>query len=299
MIAAILVMALGAVLLGAALGYAAIKFKVEGDPLVEKIDAILPQTQCGQCGYPGCKPYAEAIAKGDAEINCCPPGGEEGIQQARRPARPRIQGTVGRARHRKTQKRRLHRRTDLHRLHLVHPGLPGRCHRRCGQANAHHHRQPMHGLRTVPAALPGELHHDGTDRRKRRNLEVEVSGVSAAPCCGQPTDAARTFQLPRRRQAGLQQGSLERPADRRCLCAGAARRTGDSAAPEHRRRTAPARQGGRPRTEGPADRRTRRQRHLVCPCHHLRPRQGARATPDATHLGARSPVRHPRTGWQG
>jgi electron transport complex protein RnfB len=81
MIAAILVMAIGAVLLGAALGYAAIKFKVEGDPLVEKIDAILPQTQCGQCGYPGCKPYAEAIAKGDAEINCCPPGGEEGIKK--------------------------------------------------------------------------------------------------------------------------------------------------------------------------------------------------------------------------
>ena len=81
MIAAILVMAVGAVLLGAALGFAAIKFKVEGDPLVEKIDAILPQTQCGQCGYPGCKPYAEAIAKGDAEINCCPPGGEEGIRK--------------------------------------------------------------------------------------------------------------------------------------------------------------------------------------------------------------------------
>jgi len=81
MIAAVLVMALGAVILGAALGFAAVKFKVEGDPLVEKIDAILPQTQCGQCGYPGCKPYAQAIAKGEAEINCCPPGGEEGIRK--------------------------------------------------------------------------------------------------------------------------------------------------------------------------------------------------------------------------
>ncbi|MBI4985721.1 MAG: electron transport complex subunit RsxB [Rhodocyclales bacterium] len=81
MLSAILVMALGAVLLGAALGYASIKFKVEGDPLVEKIDAILPQTQCGQCGFPGCKPYAEAIAKGEADINCCPPGGEEGIRK--------------------------------------------------------------------------------------------------------------------------------------------------------------------------------------------------------------------------
>jgi len=78
---AIAVMALGAVVLGAALGYASIKFKVEGDPLVEKIEAILPQTQCGQCGYPGCKPYAEAIAKGQSDINLCPPGGMEGVQR--------------------------------------------------------------------------------------------------------------------------------------------------------------------------------------------------------------------------
>ncbi len=81
MLEALLVMALGAVILGAALGFAAVKFRVEGDPLVEKIDAILPQTQCGQCNYPGCKPYAEAIAKGEAEINQCPPGGEDGIRK--------------------------------------------------------------------------------------------------------------------------------------------------------------------------------------------------------------------------
>ena len=79
MLAAILIMALGAVILGAALGYASIKFKVEGNPLVEKIESILPQTQCGQCGYPGCKPYAEAIAEGEADINLCPPGGQEGV----------------------------------------------------------------------------------------------------------------------------------------------------------------------------------------------------------------------------
>ena len=81
MTAAILVMALGAIVLGAALGYASIKFKVEGNPLIEKIDAILPQTQCGQCGYPGCKPYAEAIAEGEAEINRCPSGGMEGVRK--------------------------------------------------------------------------------------------------------------------------------------------------------------------------------------------------------------------------
>ncbi len=67
--------------LGAILGWAAVRYRVQDDPLVEKIDAILPQTQCGQCGYPGCKPYAEAIAKGEANINLCPPGGNEGIQR--------------------------------------------------------------------------------------------------------------------------------------------------------------------------------------------------------------------------
>jgi electron transport complex protein RnfB len=81
MISALLVMALGAIVLGAALGFAAVKFRVEGDPLVEKIDGILPQTQCGQCGFPGCRPYAEAIAAGSADINQCPPGGEQGIRK--------------------------------------------------------------------------------------------------------------------------------------------------------------------------------------------------------------------------
>ena len=58
------------------LGYTA---KIKGKPLVDQIDAILPQTQCSQCDFPGCRPYAEAIANGDAEINQCPPGGQEGV----------------------------------------------------------------------------------------------------------------------------------------------------------------------------------------------------------------------------
>ena len=69
-----------ALVFGVILGYAAIQFKVEGNPIVDQIDAILPQTQCGQCGYPGCRPYAEAIAGGDL-INKCPPGGENTIQE--------------------------------------------------------------------------------------------------------------------------------------------------------------------------------------------------------------------------
>ena len=48
--------------------------------LADRIDELLPQTQCTKCGYPACRPYAEAIARGEAEINRCPPGGEAGIR---------------------------------------------------------------------------------------------------------------------------------------------------------------------------------------------------------------------------
>lgn len=47
--------------------------------LIQRIDALLPQTQCGKCGHPGCQPYAEGIASGEA-INKCPPGGDETIE---------------------------------------------------------------------------------------------------------------------------------------------------------------------------------------------------------------------------
>jgi len=49
------------------------------DDITEKINSILPQTQCGKCDYSGCKPYAKAIVEGKAEINQCPPGGNTGI----------------------------------------------------------------------------------------------------------------------------------------------------------------------------------------------------------------------------
>jgi electron transport complex protein RnfB len=76
MIAAILTIAGLATVFGLILGYSAIRFRVEGDPIADQVDALLPQTQCGQCSFAGCRPYAEAIAAGEAEINRCPPGGE-------------------------------------------------------------------------------------------------------------------------------------------------------------------------------------------------------------------------------
>lgn len=48
-------------------------------PLARRIDALLPQTQCTRCGFDGCRPYAEAIAEGLADIDRCPPGGDEGV----------------------------------------------------------------------------------------------------------------------------------------------------------------------------------------------------------------------------
>ena len=49
--------------------------------LAKQIDALLPQTQCRKCGFAGCMPYAEAIAQGKADINRCPPGGQQGIEK--------------------------------------------------------------------------------------------------------------------------------------------------------------------------------------------------------------------------
>jgi electron transport complex protein RnfB len=49
--------------------------------LAQRIDALLPQTQCTRCGYDGCRPYAEAIAGGRADIDQCPPGGDEGVRR--------------------------------------------------------------------------------------------------------------------------------------------------------------------------------------------------------------------------
>ncbi|MEN7341577.1 MAG: electron transport complex subunit RsxB [Pseudomonadota bacterium] len=64
---------------GFVLTLAARTLENDSDDVVTAIDDLLPQTQCAQCGYPGCRPYAEAIANGDAAINRCPPGGDATI----------------------------------------------------------------------------------------------------------------------------------------------------------------------------------------------------------------------------
>lgn len=70
-----------ALLFGSLLAYVAFRFKIDDKDLVEKINALLPQTQCGQCGFAGCQPYAKAIAHNEAAINRCPPGGKTTIHE--------------------------------------------------------------------------------------------------------------------------------------------------------------------------------------------------------------------------
>ena len=62
-------------IIGTILGYASKFFAVEESPLVQEIQSLLPGSQCGQCGLPGCSQAAEAIANHEAAVTCCPPGG--------------------------------------------------------------------------------------------------------------------------------------------------------------------------------------------------------------------------------
>jgi electron transport complex protein RnfB len=80
LVAAIGLATLLAVVLGALLGWAATRIRPDPDRLVDEIDALLPGTQCGQCRFPGCRPYAAAIAAGTADIDRCPPGGDATVQ---------------------------------------------------------------------------------------------------------------------------------------------------------------------------------------------------------------------------
>ncbi len=75
MLIAILSLTLLGAVLGLGLGLAARRFHVEGDPLVAQIEALMPGSNCGQCGFPGCPGAASAIAAGSAPVTACPPGG--------------------------------------------------------------------------------------------------------------------------------------------------------------------------------------------------------------------------------
>jgi len=85
---AVLTIAALALFAGIALSFASRRLPSKSDDLVEQVNALLPQTQCAQCGYPGCRPYAAAIIEAGADINLCPPGGQETVR--------RLAGLLGR-----------------------------------------------------------------------------------------------------------------------------------------------------------------------------------------------------------
>ena len=68
-------------LTGVGLGLAAKKFHVEADPLVDILEKLLPAANCGNCGFPGCRAYAEAMVAGNTDVNLCVPGGSGVMEQ--------------------------------------------------------------------------------------------------------------------------------------------------------------------------------------------------------------------------
>jgi len=78
---AVLIISLIAVLAGLALTWASSRLPAKEEDLVEAVNELLPQTQCAQCGYPGCRPYARAIVEDDVGINLCPPGGAATVER--------------------------------------------------------------------------------------------------------------------------------------------------------------------------------------------------------------------------
>ena len=66
---------------GLLLSYANRRFPAKSDDIVDSVNDLLPQTQCAQCGFPGCRPYAVAIVDGAANINLCAPGGEDTVRR--------------------------------------------------------------------------------------------------------------------------------------------------------------------------------------------------------------------------
>jgi len=78
--ALLLVLAIGRWLVALQLRRRAPRAESDEAVLAARLEALLPQTQCTQCGYAGCKPYAQAIARGEAGIDQCPPGGEAGVR---------------------------------------------------------------------------------------------------------------------------------------------------------------------------------------------------------------------------
>ena len=182
--------------------------------LADRIDDLLPQTQCRRCGYDGCRPYAEAIAAKTNDIDRCPPGGDTLIVA--------LAGCSGARRRRRSTRRggypglayRPHRRAHVHRLHAMHPGMSRRRDRRRTEADAWRARVALQRLRALRSALPVDCiemvpagrewtHPDAVAARarfeQRRNRLAMASPVSAHTAEARKRKAAVAAALARAR----------------------------------------------------------------------------------------------------
>ncbi len=92
---AILVISIIGIVLGSILAYAARRFAVKENPLIEKVEDVLPKGQCGACGFAGCRGYAEAVAtKEDVAANLCIPGGEKTTRQVASLTNKKLEETI-------------------------------------------------------------------------------------------------------------------------------------------------------------------------------------------------------------
>jgi electron transport complex protein RnfB len=80
-LSAVLAITAIAIVAGLGLSIASRRLPADANKLVDQVNAMLPQTQCAQCGYPGCRPYAAAIINDAAAIKLCPPGGQDTVQR--------------------------------------------------------------------------------------------------------------------------------------------------------------------------------------------------------------------------
>ena len=144
--------------------------------IVARIDALLPQTQCTRCGYPGCRPYAAAIASGEARDQSMPAGRQRHHCRAWRHSwagpccrlNP-VNGVESPPRVAWIDE------VALHRLRTLPRALSGGRHRRRAKVHAHRSRRALHGLRAVPAALPGGLHRNAAGTRSPRRIKPALN----------------------------------------------------------------------------------------------------------------------------
>ena len=183
--------------------------------LADRIDDLLPQTQCTRCGYPACRPYAEAIAIGAADINRCPPGGEATLATLARMLDRDPPALDHRARAARSAASRAHRRTCMHRLHAVHQRMPGRRDHRRAKTHARRARHAVQRLRPLRRAVPRRLHRHGAGRPR-----MDGGGCTRRAC------AVRGTRSPTRRggatchaqRRSTQARSLCRQRTRTCTC---------------------------------------------------------------------------------